>query len=520
MATADPNAIRDAAASYAEMGFRVIEIYGQKNGFCHCSKGGNCGKNAGKHPVRKQWEDPDQPSFVPKDGSRSNIGIATGPTSNLLVVDVDTDDGKDGVASLATLLDEHAHEWPTTYTTRTGGGGWQYYFRYPDFGGDIGNSAGKLGPGIDTRGKGGYVVAPPSVSGKGPYKVVRDVPVADAPEWLLELLRPKVRETQVVEYDPGEHDNERLGRYEDAIVKQEIARLRELSERGWDVPWDQTTFEVACNLFELANAEWSRLPILRVPDLIFDNVPPWDDEGWDEARVQAKIDSAERTVGDEATPPPADLPSDQDLLREMVGEDAWNNPDGPAAESAVKLRAEVVAPEATAFTEPALPDPPSAHFEGAAIVEWLERSLVAGSADLFWEVVGAVLSGDASLPVQVAIKGAPGLTAALLHGLGGIPAPEEGVAYVGGVGISTIETDHTDVVLEFDANLDLTSGSLAAVRDRALEAYSKALQRGTFAAADETVATRDVGDYRINSMLRSHIGQRRTDRGDADEFNV
>jgi hypothetical protein len=54
------------------------------------------------------------------------------------------------------------------------------------------NSASRLGPGLDTRGQGGYVLAPPSAHPSG-YRYVwkdRSVPVALCPAWLATMLRP------------------------------------------------------------------------------------------------------------------------------------------------------------------------------------------------------------------------------------------------------------------------------------------------------------------------------------------
>lgn len=66
----------------------------------------------------------------------------------------------------------------------TGSGGTHHYFRHP--GGKVGNSAGTLGEGLDIRGDGGYVVAPPSFHESGnPYKVTREHELADLAAWLL-----------------------------------------------------------------------------------------------------------------------------------------------------------------------------------------------------------------------------------------------------------------------------------------------------------------------------------------------
>jgi hypothetical protein len=93
----------------------------------------------------------------------ANIGMATGSGSGLLVIDVDLDKG--GFESLAALIHRYK-EWPDTPTVRTGGGGIHFYFRFPEDA-EIRNDVGrKLGPGIDVRGEGGYVLLPPSVHAK------------------------------------------------------------------------------------------------------------------------------------------------------------------------------------------------------------------------------------------------------------------------------------------------------------------------------------------------------------------
>lgn len=72
------------------------------------------------------------------------------------MLDVDGDDGADSLHD----LEQRYKPLPRTRSVKTGGGGMHYYFaarvRVP-------NSAGRLGPGLDVRGEGGYVVAPPSV---------------------------------------------------------------------------------------------------------------------------------------------------------------------------------------------------------------------------------------------------------------------------------------------------------------------------------------------------------------------
>src|SRR5581483_8736250 len=79
---------------------------------------------------------------------------------------------------------------PACRTVRTGSGGRHFYFAHPGF--DVPNDTGRrLGPGIDIRGDGGYVIAPPSlhVSG-GRYAVAaHGGQIVPPPGWLAELLK-------------------------------------------------------------------------------------------------------------------------------------------------------------------------------------------------------------------------------------------------------------------------------------------------------------------------------------------
>ena len=119
-----------------------------------------------------------------------NIGIATGPNSGIWVLDIDDDDGE---ALLRRLEIEHQEVLAPTVEAITGKGR-HLYFRWPaDC--DIRNKQDvPIMSGIDVRGHGGYVLAPPSVHPSGkPYAWSVDSAdcFADAPEWLLELVTAK-----------------------------------------------------------------------------------------------------------------------------------------------------------------------------------------------------------------------------------------------------------------------------------------------------------------------------------------
>lgn len=100
---------------------------------------------------------------------RALAGVPTGAASGLFVVDLDTDRETGeaiGEASLAAL--GFADLICTVPTVATPSGGRHLYFRDCS----LGNTTGKLGPKIDTRGNGGYVIAPGSVAPAGGYALM------------------------------------------------------------------------------------------------------------------------------------------------------------------------------------------------------------------------------------------------------------------------------------------------------------------------------------------------------------
>jgi hypothetical protein len=110
-----------------------------------------------------------------------NIAIATGAVSKIFVVDVD---GLDAEGALRKFEAEHG-ELPATVEAITARGR-HIYFRAP--GVSVRNTAGKIAPSVDTRGDGGYVLAPPSIHPSGRvycWSVDCARTFAEAPAWLL-----------------------------------------------------------------------------------------------------------------------------------------------------------------------------------------------------------------------------------------------------------------------------------------------------------------------------------------------
>jgi hypothetical protein len=115
----------------------------------------------------------------------AGIGIPTGTPSGFIVLDVDIAHG--GTESLEAL--EHQYgQLPVTLEAITGSGGGHKFFQAR--GRDVRNSAGQVACGLDIRGTGGYIIAPPSLHPSGRRYAWKDygTPIADMPPWLEQLL--------------------------------------------------------------------------------------------------------------------------------------------------------------------------------------------------------------------------------------------------------------------------------------------------------------------------------------------
>jgi len=141
------------------------------------------------------WGATSDPAQICRDFKKwpdANVGIPTGTENGFFVVEADTKEGHnvDGITNLQALIDAH-EPLPETRRACSPSGSIHYYFRFPD-GVKIKNSASELAPGVDVRGEGGMVVAPPSVKpGVGSYEWLNEADIADAPQWLLDLVIDK-----------------------------------------------------------------------------------------------------------------------------------------------------------------------------------------------------------------------------------------------------------------------------------------------------------------------------------------
>jgi hypothetical protein len=171
-----------AALAYARHGIPVLPVHTPAaSGGCSCARDG-CDR-PGKHPrLRHGLTDAStDPYRIEQWWTRwpdANVGLRTG-----IVMDVADIDSADGWHALRHVL---GGAMPVGPQVRTGGGGWHFWFTPTAYGNRV-----RLLPGVDWRGAGGYVVAPPSRHASGAdYRWVRrpggDLPTA--PAAMLELI--------------------------------------------------------------------------------------------------------------------------------------------------------------------------------------------------------------------------------------------------------------------------------------------------------------------------------------------
>lgn len=169
----------DAAAEYAARGWRVLPI-----------------KPNEKRPPMAEWQKAATTEADVIDAWWSGlyrghgIGVATGRGSGIFVLDVDVAGEKAGDQTLDEYVQMYG-QLPATPTAVTPSGGVHYYFALPD-GVEIRNDAGsRLGHGLDIRGEGGQVVAPPTRRGGDCYAWLEgtyELEPAEAPAWLIERV--------------------------------------------------------------------------------------------------------------------------------------------------------------------------------------------------------------------------------------------------------------------------------------------------------------------------------------------
>jgi hypothetical protein len=137
----------------------------------------------------RDWYDP----VVGRFARRRNMGLLTGECSGTIVVDLDTQKGRQAQAWWNNLIQFHNNGLDIeTVEQTTGGGGTHKLFHVPP-GVRIPNvTNSELG--VDVRADGGFAVLPPSLHASGrlyawkPGRAPWETAVAEAPQWLLDEI--------------------------------------------------------------------------------------------------------------------------------------------------------------------------------------------------------------------------------------------------------------------------------------------------------------------------------------------
>ena len=151
-----------------------------------------------------------------------NVGIVTGRISGIIVLDADTPTGQEYISR------RHVPPTPQAKT----GKGIHWYFRYPE--GEKGRSIRnviRLVPGLDVKGDGGYVVAPPSIHPSGAkYEWIvspKEVELAELPDWFWEVLQTKEKPTSETKITtPSVQPNGTLSAYARKALELEVLNVQ------------------------------------------------------------------------------------------------------------------------------------------------------------------------------------------------------------------------------------------------------------------------------------------------------
>jgi hypothetical protein len=259
MSTANPSVLHQAARDFALAGIPVFpcEVDGKRPA---CANGlHDATTDLGQ--IDQWWGE-----------NEYNIGVCP-EDAGWAVLDVE----HDGLL----LWEQHARELkvPDTYTVGSPRGGVHLYFE-----GSCRNSVKTLfdKEPIDTRGKGGYVLVPPSIVLGKPYTVLHDRDIAPLPGFVNERLTERTRERSQVDTEldrPAALDRARAFLL-DCVKRNDVA----VAGQGGD----NKTYQIACRLHELGVSPEASRELLSAhwnPHC----VPPWTED-----ELSVKIENATR----------------------------------------------------------------------------------------------------------------------------------------------------------------------------------------------------------------------------------
>jgi predicted P-loop ATPase len=243
-------------------------------------------------------------------GPAGGYGIPTGSINGFFVVDVDMKEGKDGGTTLVALA--AGRVLPETKTVLTPTGGAHLYFRLPP--GVYVPNRQALGPGLDVRGEGGYVVGPDSKHKNGGTYEDAGGALVDAPPWLLDLVvKPRTSTATVtahVTLDPQSPAGVRAIEWAKAFLARAEPAIEGQDGSG-------RLFHVACHLM------YSSLSHETLQELVEEVYNPRCVPPWSPREIEHKLEDADRIFAE-----PRGLPS-PDFLLGLAGKTTNTGPKTP-----------------------------------------------------------------------------------------------------------------------------------------------------------------------------------------------
>lgn len=234
----DETVFAATARIYVNSGWVVFPVWPPAGSECSCPKGSSC-NSPGKHPLTRRGVhdasgDLDVTARWWSRWPNANIGLPA-DANGLAILDIDP--GKGGERSLERLakwLAENGTPLPATLTARTGSGGRHLFYAATEGGVKTGaNVFGSDMPGLDVRGRGGYVVAAPSthISG-GTYEWIdffeEPAPWLPVLTTLMEPVRPAARPVRMASRtQPPTRTGASSDRYVEAAFTAEVDAVRD-----------------------------------------------------------------------------------------------------------------------------------------------------------------------------------------------------------------------------------------------------------------------------------------------------
>ena len=221
----------------------------------------------------------------------ANIGVHC---ANLLVIDADVKSG--GLHSYDMLC--LTEEMPATLTSITPTGGKHVFYRLPEGHPGVPNTVGVLGPGLDIRSTGGYVVAPGSTVEAGEYRLEADAEIAPAPDWLVQKLGMFKKREQPVKLNVSDAP--------DFIVERATSWLRTAPRSVKGAGGDQTAYAVACGLRDQGVSYQQACQLMR--SAVWNYGCGWREGRLEEKPIRSAYRYAQNDPGDKVAMP-GDFPA-------------------------------------------------------------------------------------------------------------------------------------------------------------------------------------------------------------------